>query len=121
MKRPSRADLVAAAWACAALAQARRHLRRRRVTDVRVRPPPASARTGQRAVRRVLRSGRATCLERSMVVQAWEAAQGRGRDLVIGVTSRAEGFRAHAWLDGEPEEHHGDFQELLRLPPRPAD
>jgi hypothetical protein len=35
------------------------------------------------------------------VLQAWDAAHGRSRDLVIGITG-PDGFRAHAWLDGDP-------------------
>jgi Transglutaminase-like superfamily len=38
---------------------------------------------------------------KSIVLQAWEAAHGRRRDLVVGVTDSA-GFRAHAWLEGDP-------------------
>jgi hypothetical protein len=41
-----------------------------------------------------------SCLVRSIVVQAWDAAHGHRRDLIIGVTGRTE-FRAHAWLDGD--------------------
>jgi hypothetical protein len=51
------------------------------------------------------------------VLQAWHAAQGRPRDLVIGVTAPSAGFQAHAWLDGE---NPGAFEELLRRPVAPA-
>jgi hypothetical protein len=40
-------------------------------------------------------------LVNSIVLQAWEAAHGCDRDLVIGITGPT-GFRAHAWLDGDP-------------------
>jgi len=56
----------------------------------------------------------ASCLERALVLQRWDAAHGRPRDVVIGVTSPAD-FSAHAWLDGDPA-GAGPFQELLRLP-----
>ena len=62
----------------------------------------------------VLRLRRETCLTRSVVLQVWDAAQGLPRDLVIGVTAPGDGFRAHAWLDGEPA--YG-FSELSRRPP----
>jgi hypothetical protein len=44
---------------------------------------------------------RESCLVNAIVVQAWDSAHGRRRDLVVGVT-RPDGFRAHAWLDGDP-------------------
>lgn len=47
----------------------------------------------------VLRARRATCLERSLVLQRWDADHGRRVAIVVGVTHRP--FRAHAWLEGE--------------------
>ena len=44
---------------------------------------------------------RESCLVNAIVVQAWDSAHGRRRDLVIGITG-PDGFRAHAWLDGDP-------------------
>jgi Transglutaminase-like superfamily len=44
---------------------------------------------------------RESCLVNAIVVQAWDSAHGRSRDLVVGVTG-PDGFRAHAWLDGDP-------------------
>lgn len=35
------------------------------------------------------------------MLQSWEASHGRGRDLIVGVTDPA-GFKAHAWLEGDP-------------------
>jgi len=37
---------------------------------------------------------------RAIVAQAWEAAHGRRRDLIVGVTAPGN-FRAHAWLEDE--------------------
>ena len=54
-----------------------------------------------RGVRATLRRLEETCLVNSIVLQAWEAAHGQRRDLVIGTTG-PEGFHAHAWLDGDP-------------------
>ena len=48
----------------------------------------------------VLRRRGDTCLVRAIVAQTWEAAHGRRRDVIIGVTAPGE-FRAHAWLDDE--------------------
>jgi hypothetical protein len=64
----------------------------------------------------VLRRRNDTCLVRSIVAQAWEAAHGRNRDLLVGVTAPSEGFEAHAWLEGDPSRPEGEFRELLRLP-----
>jgi hypothetical protein len=44
---------------------------------------------------------RESCLVNAIVVQAWDSAHGRRRDLVVGVTG-PDGFRAHAWLAGDP-------------------
>jgi Transglutaminase-like superfamily len=44
---------------------------------------------------------RESCLVNAIVVQAWDSAHGLRRDLVVGVTGPG-GFRAHAWLDGDP-------------------
>ena len=49
----------------------------------------------------MLRRRGESCLVRAIVRQAWEAAHGRRRDLIVGVTDPA-GFRAHAWLEGDP-------------------
>jgi hypothetical protein len=65
----------------------------------------------------ILRRRGATCLERSLLLQSWYAAQGVERDVIIGVTARADGFQAHAWLDGEPDEEGTPFHELHRLAP----
>jgi hypothetical protein len=48
------------------------------------------------------------------VLQAWYAAQGIERDVVIGVTAPAAGFTAHAWLDGEAGEAES-YREIHRL------
>lgn len=52
-------------------------------------------------MRGALRRWRESCLVNAIVLQAWEAAHGRRRDLVVGVTG-PNGFRAHAWLEGDP-------------------
>jgi transglutaminase superfamily protein len=51
-------------------------------------------------VRAALRRSGASCLVSAIVLQAWEAAHGRRRDLIVGV-AWGEGFHAHAWLEGD--------------------
>lgn len=69
-----------------------------------------------RGVHGVLRRRAERCLVRALIVQAWEGAHGRPRDLVIGVTSPRDRFHAHAWLDGAPASETAGFCELVRLP-----
>jgi hypothetical protein len=76
-------------------------------------PPHA----GARGVFWVLRRRNATCLERSLLLQAWYAAQGVRRDVIIGVTAPTADFAAHAWLEGDTSEAEGEFRELQRLAP----
>lgn len=110
------ATLRAAWWAQRAARQLVRSLAAAGLDAVPLPPPylPAHARRGAAGA---LRRTRATCLVRAKVMQAWDAAHGRSRDLVVGVTAPSRGFRAHAWLDGDPPCHSEGFQELLRLPP----
>jgi hypothetical protein len=51
------------------------------------------------------------------VLQRWYAAQGDRRDLIVGVTSPAEGFRAHAWIERDEADHGEGFVELFRRSP----
>jgi hypothetical protein len=86
-----------------------------------VAPPPPLPMGCRRWVVAVLRARGDTCLVRSAVLQAWDAAHGRPRDLVIGVTAPGEAFAAHAWLDGEPASASAGYTEVSRQPPpRPA-
>lgn len=57
------------------------------------------------------------CLVRSLVLQAWDVAHGRPRDLLIGVTAPGAEFRAHAWLDGDCPSASAGFEEITRRPP----
>jgi hypothetical protein len=61
---------------------------------------------------------RANCLVRARILQAWYLAHGEARDVVIGVTAPSKGFRAHAWLEGDPPCHSEGFEELRRQPAR---
>lgn len=116
------APLRAALWAW----RAHNRLRGDRVAPVVTQPPDLpppprvadGARDGAQAALALLG---ATCLRQAVVLQRWDAAHGRPRDLVIGVTApggRApgeEGFRAHAWLDGDDPCHAAGFAELTRV------
>lgn len=68
-------------------------------------------------MRALLRRRSHTCLERALLLQRWEAAQGRAVDVVIGVKGSSADFKAHAWLDGESDNDDGSFRELMRVPP----
>jgi hypothetical protein len=100
-------------WTLRSLRRVRRQLRDGRLEDVVVPPPPPLGDSAARGIEAVLRR-MASCLERSLILQRWLASRGESRDVVIGVRAPSSGFRAHAWLDGEPA---GDFDELLRLGP----
>jgi hypothetical protein len=118
MRRPpDLPTLRAAVWAAQGLWQARRTLRRDGMNGARVSAPPGLPRAAGRGVHAVLRRSRASCLERALVLQRWEAAHGAPAAVVIGVQAPGAGFRAHAWLDGRPDRLAGAYQELVRLPP----
>jgi hypothetical protein len=111
------AALRAAWWTLRAVRHAERELQRRPLESVMATLPsvPALPDRAGRGVNAVLRRRDDTCLERAVVLQAWEAAHGRRRDLVIGVTSPRDGFKAHAWL--EHERVSPEYAELLRRAP----
>lgn len=101
-------------WTVRSLRRVRRQLRDGELEDVRIDAPPELGKTARWGVDAVLRRTPTSCLERSLVLQRWLAARGEPRDVVIGVRAPSTGFRAHAWLDGEPTR---DYNELLRLSP----
>jgi hypothetical protein len=111
-------SLRAALWAVVALRKTRRALKRGRVTDVVVDAPPELPLRAGRGVKAVLRRSDPTCLERALVLQAWETAQGGARDVVIGVRGSGDSMAAHAWLEGERNGNLGGYEELMRVPPR---
>jgi Transglutaminase-like superfamily len=110
------AELRAAWWARRALPRVRRQLSAGRLRDIEVRPAPRLPAEAQRGVDAVLRRLPSSCLERAIVLQRWHAAQGRSVDVIVGVTAPGD-FRAHAWLDYEPEPAFPRFDELFRLAP----
>ncbi len=108
------ATLRAAAWTWRAVRASERGYADRGLGQVELPAPPDVPDGAVRGVRAVLRRSGARCLVRSTVLQRWEAAQGRPRDLVVGVTKPSEEFKAHAWLDGDPPCHSEGFVELTR-------
>ena len=112
------ASLRAAWWAYQALHSARRELRTGPVTSVAVTAPPRLPARAGRGVKAVLRRTDPTCLERALVLQAWEQAHGSGRDVIIGVRGSGDQLAAHAWLEGDRNGDLGAFEELMRVPAR---
>lgn len=110
--------LRAAAWALRALRLLRRELPSAGL-EARVLPPPAAPRASVRGVELALRSRRATCLERSLVVQRWLLAREDPHDVLVGVAGSADALDAHAWIDRYDAAAHGSGYELLaRVAPR---
>ena len=109
------ANLRAAWWAMRSARRTRRLLRSDGLDAALAPPPPPQLPDdASRGVRAVMRRRGDTCLVQSIVLQSWEAAHGRRRDLIVGVTG-TDDFEAHAWLEGEIVERT-DFTELLRRP-----
>lgn len=106
-------------WAWRSFRAARRSLARDGLAAA-VPPPPVLPAGARRGVEFVLRRTVPTCLERSLVLQAWLAAHDVPCEVVIGVSSsQADGMAAHAWLDieaGDPVARR--YTELHRLAPR---
>lgn len=111
------AVLLGALWAMVAA-----RLVRRRLTKVGVRAPvprpPRLGAQGGLGVMAALARLKPTCLERALVLQAWMAAQGTARDVVIGVPRNGmKSGPAHAWVDGMETSSPTTFIELHRIPP----
>ncbi len=105
-------------WAQRAARRVRRDLAAGGLDDLVVLPPPFLPNGCRRRVTRVLRWRGDTCLVRAAVLQAWDLDHGRPRDLIIGVSAPGPGFRAHAWLDGDPPAATDGLDEFTRRPPR---
>jgi hypothetical protein len=113
---PDLATLRAAWWALRAIRAARRGISRRGVAPVSLPAVPYLPGSAERGVTAALRRTHQRCLVRATVLQAWYAAHGQRRDLIIGVTAPGPDFQAHAWLAGNPPCHSDGFRELLRRP-----
>ena len=110
------ANLRAAAWAFLALRRTRRSLAAHGLQGARVAPPPRLPDSAGAGVLAVARRWPATCLERALVLQRWEAEHGGPADVVIGVRGAVDDFRAHAWLETMPDAPPGAFEVIHRLP-----
>ncbi|MGH9169495.1 MAG: lasso peptide biosynthesis B2 protein [Acidimicrobiales bacterium] len=86
--------------------------------SISISPPPLSgslsALEGDRVLRAVLGRSGATCLEEAIIRQAWYASRGVEKEVVVGVTSPADDFKAHAWLSGDAGSP--GYVELLHKP-----
>ena len=117
MPRLHPAVLVGALWAAVAVRLVRRRLKKKGLGAKVPSPPRVSPRAG-RGVKAVLRRLAPTCLERAVVEQAWMAALGTPRDVVIGVLPGGmKEAPAHAWVDGTDPKSAAEYLELHRLPP----
>lgn len=106
----------AVGWAGRAWWRVHREIRIRPLAQVVVpAPPTGEPGRGRRSVQVAVRLLRASCLERALVLQRWDEAGNRPRDVVVGVCLDGGRMRAHAWLDGE--DPRGDFVEIHRRPP----
>jgi Transglutaminase-like superfamily len=102
VRRFAPANLRAAGWAVRTARRTRRLLETRGLdAAIGPPPPPPLPADAERGVRGALRHLSETCLVSAIVIQAWEAAHGQHRDLIIGTTAPND-FRAHAWLAGDP-------------------
>lgn len=108
----------AATWAVRALRRLRRELPADGL-EVRVMAPPVADAASVRGVELALRLGRATCLERSLVVQRWLLARRQPHDVLVGVAGGADALDAHAWVDryDGPAQARG-YEVLTRVAPR---
>jgi hypothetical protein len=77
---------------------------------------PALGLAATRGVRVALRMCKATCLERSLVLQRWYGDHDEPVEVVIGVGAPGEQFGAHAWLERPGELTQFEYAELLRRP-----
>jgi hypothetical protein len=109
--------LRAVGWSLLAL----RRLRREIVAsglEVQVYPPPTLPSSATRGVEPALRLARATCLERSLIVQRWLLSQGRRHDVLVGVAGGSKSMEAHAWVDSyDPDDQGADYRVLTRVAP----
>ena len=115
--RSAVASLRAGVWAARATLHVRRRLRHHGIDGWELRGPPMVPANARRGVNAVLRLVRPSCLERAIVLQRWLAAHGERRDVVVGVAGSLDNFRAHAWIEGEPDSHPTEFTEITRFRP----
>ena len=112
--RPRLGSLRAGAWAVRAALSARREVRAGRMPPYALPPVPPVSESSVWMVQAVLPPPLFTCLVRASVRQAWHAAHGWRRDLIIGVKAPGEDFGAHAWLEGDHSHSVAGYHELTR-------
>lgn len=105
-------DLSVGLWATREVRRLHGSLARDGVRASVGRPPRRMSRNSGQVVLLAARLARASCLERSLVRQAWLRGRGTIRDVVIGVRSTGR-FEAHAWVDGDPDSV--DYTEIHRI------
>jgi hypothetical protein len=103
-------------WSVRQLRDVRRRLRTEG-TRTRIQVPENLGPKGRWGVRTALLVTRPTCLERSLLVQAWLGVHTTAPDVVIGVRKRSGKIEAHAWLDGRDPLFDSSYEELTRLSP----
>ncbi len=109
---------LACSWAHMVLPLVRTRLADHPITEgVQIVAPPTVRGQARAAVAAALEARHATCIERSLILQRFDAASGRQRALIIGVTSPAAGFEAHAWLEGDAHPDRG-LREVIRVAAR---
>lgn len=91
--------LRGAVWAARALRGVRRDVREHGL-HARVERPRGIGPGGLKGVVLLTRMARATCLERSLILQSWLGAQGSEYEVLVGVELSGSGIEAHAWLGG---------------------
>ena len=84
--------------------------------EASVRHPPPLPSEAVRGVRFATTVGRATCLERSLILQRWFMDHGQPYEILVGVNPGGGEFTAHAWLDG----YDGPQDEYTVLTRKPA-
>lgn len=86
-------------------------------TSTRIRVPQGIGPRGSWGIRAAILVTRPTCLERSLLLQAWLGVRARAPDVVIGVRKRSGKIEAHAWVDGRDPRVDPSYKELTRLSP----
>jgi Transglutaminase-like superfamily len=117
LTEPGLPTLRGAVWALRALRRLRREIGNDGL-EAYVVPPPKLRSGGVRGVEAALRRRRATCLERSLIVQRWLVAHGEWHDVLVGVSGGSESMEAHAWVESYDAQDQGEgFRVLTRVAP----
>ena len=103
-------------WSVRQLRDVKRRLRTEGART-RIQVPEDLGPRGWFGVRAALLLSRPSCLERSLLVQAWLGVFATAPDVVIGVRKRSGKIEAHAWLDGRDPGFDPSYLELARLSP----